>query len=116
METLAHTFKALGEPVRLRILYLLMQRKSLCVCDLVKVLELKQSTVSRHLAYLKNTGWVSSFREGSWTHYQIKPVHLKILNPSFLEKQFQQDSQCQMDLSQLVFYETSPRKRFLPTD
>ena len=72
LDTLAQPFKALSEPVRLSIIHLLMQRDSLCVCDLVSVLELNQSTVSRHLSYLKNAGIVTSWREGTWMHYALE--------------------------------------------
>jgi len=43
----------------------------LCVCDLVETLELSQSVVSRHLAYLRNNGLVSTRREGVWVYYRI---------------------------------------------
>lgn len=70
MEHLAMQFKALSEPVRLRILNLLMSGE-LCVCDLMDILGLPQSTVSRHLAYLRNAGWVRGKRVGVWMHYLI---------------------------------------------
>ncbi len=54
-------FKALGDETRLRILGLLRYGE-LCVCDIVEVLELPQSTASRHLAYLKNSKWVTGTR------------------------------------------------------
>ncbi|HGX94117.1 MAG TPA: metalloregulator ArsR/SmtB family transcription factor [Candidatus Tenderia sp.] len=70
-ESLAALFKTLSEPVRLRITYLLLKAGELCVCDLVETLELSQSVVSRHLAYLRNNGLVSTRREGVWVHYRI---------------------------------------------
>ncbi len=70
-ESLAALFKTLSEPVRLRIIYLLLESGELCVCDLVETLGLSQSVVSRHLAYLRNNGLVSTRREGVWVHYRI---------------------------------------------
>jgi len=70
-ETLAALFKTLSEPVRLRIVYLLLKSGELCVCDLVETLGLSQSVVSRHLAYLRNNGLVATRREGVWVHYRI---------------------------------------------
>lgn len=70
-ESLAAIFKTLSEPVRLRIVYLLLESGELCVCDLVDTLGLSQSVVSRHLAYLRNNGLVSTRREGVWVYYQI---------------------------------------------
>jgi len=71
MKTMARIFKALADETRLRILALLLDGE-LCVCDLMAVLQLPQSTVSRHLAYLKNSGWVDDRREGVWMFYSIR--------------------------------------------
>ncbi|OGQ98656.1 MAG: ArsR family transcriptional regulator [Deltaproteobacteria bacterium RIFOXYD12_FULL_55_16] len=70
MQTTTQFFKALSEEPRLRILALLLGGE-LCVCDLMAVLQLPQSTVSRHLAYLRNTGWVEGRRLGAWMYYQL---------------------------------------------
>ncbi|MCM2356725.1 MAG: metalloregulator ArsR/SmtB family transcription factor [Geobacteraceae bacterium] len=70
MKTTSRLFKALADETRLRILSLLMEGE-LCVCNLMEVLRLPQSTVSRHLAYLKNAGWVDDRREGVWMYYSI---------------------------------------------
>ncbi|MBW7907420.1 MAG: metalloregulator ArsR/SmtB family transcription factor [Kiritimatiellae bacterium] len=66
----ARIFKALSEVPRLRILALLTSGE-LCVCDLMAALRLPQSTVSRHLAYLRNSGLVSDHRRGAWMFYQL---------------------------------------------
>lgn len=63
-------FKALSDETRLRIIFLLLDGE-LCVCDLMEVLQLPQSTVSRHLAYLKNASWVEDRRCGVWMYYSI---------------------------------------------
>lgn len=66
----AFMFKALGDETRLRMLGLLAQGE-LCVCDIMEVLQLPQSTASRHLAYLKNAKWIFGTRRGKWMYYQI---------------------------------------------
>ena len=71
MKHLAQTLKALSDPIRLRIILLLQAEGELCVCDLMAVLKLPQSTVSRHLAYLKRSCWVDTRREGVWMHYSL---------------------------------------------
>jgi ArsR family transcriptional regulator, arsenate/arsenite/antimonite-responsive transcriptional repressor len=58
-------FKAFADPVRLRLLNLLAAGE-VCVCHLHEALELPQSTVSRHLAYLRKRGLVVARREGLW--------------------------------------------------
>lgn len=67
----AQIFKALSDPIRLRIILLLQAEGELCVCDLIAVLKLPQSTVSRHLAYLKRSCWVDIRRQGVWMYYQL---------------------------------------------
>ena len=71
MDSLAETFKALGDPVRLRLFHLLSRREELCVCHLTQALDLPQSTVSRHLAVLRHAGLVTPRREGKWMHYRL---------------------------------------------
>ena len=59
MNALSLLFKSLSEEIRLRVIALLSGGE-LCVCDLMAVLDLPQSTISRHLSYLKNAGWVEA--------------------------------------------------------
>ena len=67
-------FKAVADPVRLRLLHLLVAGE-VCVCHLHEALDLPQSTVSRHLAYLRRRGLVIGRKEGLWVHYRLsKPV------------------------------------------
>jgi ArsR family transcriptional regulator len=70
MKNEAQILKALGDETRLRILALLLDGE-LCVCELMAALELPQSTVSRHLSYLKNSGWIEDRREGVWMYYRL---------------------------------------------
>ena len=71
MKDTSRIFKALAEETRLRIMALLLVEGELCVCDLVAALQLPQSTVSRHLAYLRNHGLVDDRRGGVWMYYSI---------------------------------------------
>jgi ArsR family transcriptional regulator len=68
----AQLFKALGDETRLRMMGLL-KHGELCVCDLMEVLDLPQSTASRHLSYLKNSEWVVGRRSGRWMYYKLHP-------------------------------------------
>jgi len=88
LEDIAQIYKALSEQMRLRILMLLMHGE-LCVCDLMAVLEEPQSKVSRHIAYLKNSGLVKGKRVGTWMHYSLKePLEgLAAAHIGFLKKE-----------------------------
>lgn len=75
-------FRAFSDRTRLRILSLL-RAGELCVCDLVRVVGAPQPTVSRHLAYLRKAGLVTSRKEGLWMYYALAPAkndfHRKLL-------------------------------------
>lgn len=70
MEKIIRTFKALSDPVRLRVLFLLAER-DLCVCELMAVLRIEQSLLSHQLRILRNAGLVRDRKEGRWIIYSI---------------------------------------------
>ena len=63
-------FKALAHQTRLNILNLLFDGE-VCVCQITAILQLPQSTASRHLAILKNAGLVKDRPDGTWVHYSL---------------------------------------------
>ncbi|MCP4213329.1 MAG: winged helix-turn-helix transcriptional regulator [bacterium] len=63
-------FKALGDKNRLRILNMLTH-EALCVCEITKILNLSQSTVSGHLRVLRDAGIVEDKKEGLWVEYRL---------------------------------------------
>ncbi len=66
-------FKALGDPTRLRIFNLLLHFSALNVNDLVSILHLPQSKISRHLAYLRMSDLVTFNRRDKWVYYRVNP-------------------------------------------
>jgi len=72
----ASTLKALGDPLRLRMLSLIATSPSgeACVCDLATVAEVSQPTVSHHLKLLKDVGLLTSERRGTWVYYRVQPA------------------------------------------
>ena len=69
-EDMSDKFKAVSDPTRLKILYLL-QEGELCVCEIIMALEKPQSTISHHLNVLKNAGFIKGRKEGVWIHYKL---------------------------------------------
>jgi ArsR family transcriptional regulator, arsenate/arsenite/antimonite-responsive transcriptional repressor len=63
-------FKVMSEPNRVRILMMLLQ-KPLCVCEITSILELTTATVSNHLSYLRQNGFIEDEKEGKWINYRI---------------------------------------------
>jgi ArsR family transcriptional regulator len=70
---LAPMFKALGDPVRLRLLSLIASRPEICVCDLTGMFDLTGPTISHHLKVLREAGLVGSERRGTWVYYWLHP-------------------------------------------
>ncbi|SDG65440.1 ArsR family transcriptional regulator [Lentzea fradiae] len=72
---MATVFKALGDPVRLRLLFLIASRPSgeVCVCELTPAFNLSQPTISHHLKLLRQAGLVDSERRGTWVYYRVRP-------------------------------------------
>ncbi|MEV7088813.1 metalloregulator ArsR/SmtB family transcription factor [Streptomyces sp. NPDC093085] len=72
---LARVFKALGDPVRLRLLSMIASRDGgeVCVCDLTPAFDLSQPTISHHLKLLKQAGLIGSERRGTWVYYRLLP-------------------------------------------
>ena len=70
MNTASQLFRALADRTRLRIVNLLA-RGSLCVCDIQRILEQPQSSVSRHVALLKSAGLILDRRDGLRTFYTL---------------------------------------------
>jgi len=66
-------FRAFSDETRLRIMRLLHDG-ALCVGDLVDILRAPQPTVSRHLAYLRRTGFVETRQHGLWMFYELAPT------------------------------------------
>jgi ArsR family transcriptional regulator len=73
-ERIAAMFKALGDPVRLRLFSLIASHEGgeACVCDIQDV-GVSQPTVSHHLKKLRDAGLVTSERRGSWVYYKVAP-------------------------------------------
>jgi DNA-binding transcriptional ArsR family regulator len=63
--------KALSDENRVRILMALNGRDELCVCQLIDMLQLAPSTVSKHLFILRNARLVLGRKEGRWMYYRL---------------------------------------------
>ncbi|MEU4085176.1 ArsR/SmtB family transcription factor [Streptomyces aureus] len=75
---LAKPFKALGDPVRLRLMSMIASRAGgeVCVCDLTPAFDLSQPTISHHLKLLRQAGLIDCERRGTWVYYWALPATL----------------------------------------
>jgi ArsR family transcriptional regulator, arsenate/arsenite/antimonite-responsive transcriptional repressor len=104
-------FQALGDNTRLRLLNL-MGDQEICVCYFVEILNQPQPKISRHLAYLRNAGIVTTRRDGKWMHYRIvMPEHAgagQILRQTL--DWMKEDKAMQADRARLTKVSCSPSK------
>jgi ArsR family transcriptional regulator len=78
---LARAFKALGDPVRLRLLSLITSAGGeACVCDLTGACDLTGPTISHHLKVLREARLVDCERRGTWVYYWPRPEKLRRLS------------------------------------
>ncbi|MEU6534125.1 metalloregulator ArsR/SmtB family transcription factor [Streptomyces sp. NPDC046928] len=73
---LAKIFKALGDPVRLRLMSMIASRGEggeVCVCELTPAFDLSQPTISHHLKLLRQAGLLDCERRGTWVYYWVLP-------------------------------------------
>ena len=71
---MAEVAKALGDPIRLQVVDVLRRHAGqVCVCELVPLFDVSQSTLSHHLGKLRAAGIVDSERRGLWAYYYVLP-------------------------------------------
>lgn len=81
---LAAMFKALSEPVRLRLLSLIASHPGgqACVCDISTTFDVSQPTISHHLKVLRSAGLLDCERRGTWVYYWVIAAALQQLSES----------------------------------
>jgi ArsR family transcriptional regulator len=79
---LAAMFKALGDPVRLRLLSLIASHPGgqACVCEISETFDVSQPTISHHLKLLRSAGLLDCERRGTWVYYWVVPAALQQLS------------------------------------
>jgi ArsR family transcriptional regulator len=77
-EALARVFKALADPVRLRLFSLIAGAEGgeACVCDLTVAFDVSGPTISHHLKVLREAGLIAGDRRGTWIYYRAVPAAL----------------------------------------
>jgi ArsR family transcriptional regulator, arsenate/arsenite/antimonite-responsive transcriptional repressor len=73
-------FKAMGDPVRLRLLSLIASHEGgeACVCDLTGVFDLTGPTISHHLKVLREAALITGERRGTWVYYRLRAEALRL--------------------------------------
>jgi ArsR family transcriptional regulator, arsenate/arsenite/antimonite-responsive transcriptional repressor len=72
---LAPLFKALADPIRLRLLSMIASHAGgeACVCDLTDAFDVTGPTISHHLKVLREAGLITGDRRGTWVYYRVHP-------------------------------------------
>ncbi len=83
--SIAMMLKALADPVRLRLMSLVLSHEGgeACVCDLLPAFDLSQPTISHHLKVLHDAGLLGREKRGVWVYYQARPEALRALSTLF---------------------------------
>jgi ArsR family transcriptional regulator len=78
-ERIAHVFKALGDPTRVRLLSLIAASEGgeACICDLTTPVGLSQPTVSHHMSKLVEAGLATREQRGRWAYYRVVAAALE---------------------------------------
>ena len=82
VDEMAEIFKALSDPMRLKVLKLLPkhgEEKELCVCALADELGISQPNVSHHLKILKSVGLVKCAKQEGFSYYAVNMDKIKCL-------------------------------------
>lgn len=92
---LAAMFKALSDPVRLRLLSLVASHPGgqACVCEISRTFDVSQPTISHHLKTLRAAGLLDCERRGTWVYYWVVPAALQQLS-SVLSVDAQMAAEC----------------------
>jgi ArsR family transcriptional regulator len=85
-EALAHVFKALADPVRLRLLSMIAGAEGgeACVCELTAGFDVSGPTISHHLRVLREAGLIEGDRRGTWIYYRAVPQALEAASAALL--------------------------------
>lgn len=77
-EVAARVFKALADPIRVRLLSLIGSHAGgeACVCELTGEFTVSDPTISHHLKVLREAGLVTGERRASWMYYRVVPAAL----------------------------------------
>ena len=80
-DTLSRGFKAMADPIRLRLLSLIASTRGgeACVCDLTGSFALTGPTISHHLKVLREAGLITGERRGTWVYYRAVPDAMRQL-------------------------------------
>lgn len=102
MKNLIIIFKALSDPNRMRIIKML-EEGELCLCEITNVLNLANSTVSKHLSILREAGLIVDLKEGKWVNFKLakspESIYVKEIQ-SLLKNWINEDKTVRADKNQ----------------
>ena len=102
MREILNITKALSDENRVRALMMLVGGE-LCVCQIIEMLGLAPSTVSKHMSILRQAGLVETRKEGRWMYYRLRDGELSVVSEivSWLEKHLKKEPVILDDLKEL---------------
>jgi len=79
LDSAAHKLRSIAHPMRVEIISMLSEKKSMNVTQIYTKLKIEQASASHHLGILKTKGVLESERVGKETYYSLNPANLKIV-------------------------------------
>lgn len=94
--------KALADENRVRIL-MALRGGELCACQIIELMGLAPSTVSKHLSILKNAGLIESRKDGRWMYFELAPDEVTPVSEAlqFISSNSKNDEQVKFDKKRL---------------
>ncbi|MHC4122532.1 MAG: ArsR/SmtB family transcription factor [Planctomycetota bacterium] len=78
MQDIINIAKALSDKKRLRAL-MMLTKGELCLCQIIEMLNLSPSTVSKHMTILKHAGLVEARKQGRWVYYRLPKSNVPVI-------------------------------------
>ena len=89
MDNIDLIFKALSDPIRIKILKKLYSAESVCVCELTDIFDISQSKLSYHLKLLLSANLIDKTSKGKWNFYSVnKDTISRVLTYEVIQKLF----------------------------
>lgn len=89
MNNIDFIFKALSDPIRIKILKKLYSAESVCVCELTDIFDISQSKLSYHLKLLLSANLINKTSKGKWNFYSVnKDTISRVLTYEVIQKLF----------------------------
>lgn len=109
MINIVNFLKAIADETRIRIISLI-KYDEICVCKLMEILDMPQSTLSHHISILKNAGIIDAEKRGKWIYYSLNKKNVNNEKQNILNALYKSISKEKIVISDLKDYKKSEKQ------